>query len=167
MPIILDVVEFTREQQGLVQGFDCGSAPWSRAISEWITGPDVLQSIQKYGTRVFLYFTIPNSLVGYGSIGRVSWSYPYPHGERQQFAIIPRLGIQVPFQHGPAGTASHERYSHQIMRHLLTEAQALGTEFVGVQLHRDNIGAKKLYDNFGFLVSDEINDQIRMLRRLR
>lgn len=56
----LKIIEFSRDHLPSVQGFECGSNLWADLAAEWIKNappfPCAPQSIEKYGTDVWLYF---------------------------------------------------------------------------------------------------------------
>jgi hypothetical protein len=71
-PQQLYAVEFTEADQARLAGFSCGEELWSRHVTEWILGSDVLESMER-GTRVWLFETEQGDVVGFGSIGPSIW----------------------------------------------------------------------------------------------
>ena len=68
-------------------------------------------------------------------------------------AIIPALALRRECWGKPPGAAWPDRYSGQILRHLIGEAAALPgpPPAVGLYVHPDNAAAVKLYERFGFI----------------
>lgn len=81
-PHQLHAVEFAEADQARLAGVSCGDEPWSKHVTEWIRGSDVLDSMQR-GTRVWLFETDHGEVVGFGSIGTSTWRWPPPDGARQ------------------------------------------------------------------------------------
>jgi ribosomal protein S18 acetylase RimI-like enzyme len=158
-PHQLYAVPFTEADQARLVGFSCGEEPWSRHVGEWILGSDVLDSMKR-GTRVWLFETAEGEVVGFGSIGTSRWNWPPPDGDRTTIALIPMLGIVTRFHGVPPDR--EWRYSHQIMGHLIAEAQKLahgaseeatnGPEWLALMVHRDNARAIHFYEECGFEV---------------
>ena len=49
-PHQLYAVEFTEADQDRLVGFCCGNEEWSKHVTEWILGSDVLDSIERHDT---------------------------------------------------------------------------------------------------------------------
>lgn len=157
-PHQLYAVDFTEADQARLVGFSCGDEIWSRHVTEWIVGSDALDSIKRYKTRVWLFETEDQTVVGYGSLGTSRWHWPPPDGPKAKVALIPMLGIDARFRGEPADP--ERRYSRQIMSHLIAEAQSVAREWNGdpkerpqwlvLQVHRDNDRAIRFYENCGF-----------------
>lgn len=68
----LKKVPFTTELLPKVQQVDCGDEVWEREVSDWIKAPPgcegALNEIQ-HGNRVWLYDTVEDGVVGFGSLG--------------------------------------------------------------------------------------------------
>ena len=79
-PHQLYAVEFTEADQARLVGFSCGDEPWSKHVTEWIVGSDVLESMKR-GTRVWLFETAQAEVVGFGSVG-TSIADSAPSGRR-------------------------------------------------------------------------------------
>jgi RimJ/RimL family protein N-acetyltransferase len=92
-----------------------------------------------------------NEVVGYGSLGLTRWKYPGADSPRSGLIIIPAVAIRRAFWGKPEG-APEDRYSSQVMRHLLVEALAWPGSLpaLGLLVHPDNHAAIKLYERFGF-----------------
>lgn len=157
-PNQLYAVEFTEADQARLVGFSCGDDPWSRHVSEWILGSDVLDSMKKWGTRVWLFETAQGEVVGFASVGTTVWRWPPPDGARTTVVLIPMLGLDTRFHGQPSDP--NWRYSRQIMSHLLAEGERIAREWTGdvekkpqwlvLMVHRDNARAIRLYEQCGF-----------------
>ena len=152
--------EFTEEDLPELAQFDCrgdSDAPWARAANEWLLGSEVWQS-KRRGTCVWLYRLASGVVVGFGSLGMTRRRWPPPDGGYRNLLIIPMLGIDHLFQGKPTES---EKYSHQILNHLLYEASQLiqheeaagrsTTNVLTLYVHKDNKPARKLYETFGFV----------------
>ncbi len=81
-PHQLYAVPFTETDQARMVGFSCGDELWSRHVSEWILGSDVVDSMKK-GTRVWLFETAAREIIGFGSIGTSKWNCRHLRGREQ------------------------------------------------------------------------------------
>ena len=63
-PYQLYATPFTEADQTRFVGFSCGDASWSRHVTEWILGSDVLDSMKR-NTRVWLFETAENEIIGF------------------------------------------------------------------------------------------------------
>ncbi len=129
----------------IVANFTCGDEPWAVAASRWITTSEVKDSMSR-GTTVWLYHDGPD-FVGYGSLGKTTW-LQFPQTE---LSVIPSLAIITGQQQKPVGAPKEGRYSSQLVRHLVTQAEQSNTDFLVLYVHEKNTGAIKLYEYFGFL----------------
>ncbi|HTN75163.1 MAG TPA: N-acetyltransferase [Pirellulaceae bacterium] len=156
-PHQLYAVPFTAADQARLAGFSCGDEPWSRHVAEWILGSDVLESMQRFGTRVWLFETESGAIVGFGSLGTTVWRWPPPDGTRTTIALIPMLGLDARYQGAPPDPTW--RYSRQIMAHLIAEAQGIARDWptandqrpdwLVLMVHRDNARAIRFYEQCG------------------
>ena len=156
-PYQLHATPFTEADQARLVGFSCGDASWSRHVTEWILGSDVLDSMKR-NTRVWLFENAENEIVGFGSLGTSRWSWPPPDGSKVTIALIPMLGIAERFHGQPPD--SQWRYSRQIIGHLIAESQKLARvgreaearepEWLVLMVHRDNARAVRFYEQCGF-----------------
>jgi GNAT superfamily N-acetyltransferase len=169
----LVVVPFTPDMLDLVQGFSCGDQPHERELAEWITR-DSIQAMQR-GTQVWLYATPERELVGYGSLGVTRWRWPEPTSKKVEIQVIPAVAIQQAYWGKPEGPRE-ERYSSQILDHLLAEADARADAMplLGLFVHPDNQRAVAVYQRVGFVpfshtYTDPVSHLVyrSMLRRLR
>ncbi len=46
---------FTAADQQFLAGLCCGDEPWAQAATEWIKSSEVLDSIDRYDTKVWVY----------------------------------------------------------------------------------------------------------------
>lgn len=85
------------------------------------------------------------------TLGVTRWQYPDATSRKTELVIVPAVAIRKEFWGSPAGPQD-ERYSSQIMRHLLDEARDWPGELpaLGLFVHPDNQAAIKLYERFGF-----------------
>lgn len=169
---------FTDADQSEMAGLHCGDEPWARAATAWITGSDVLDSIRNYGTRAWIYRDSNDAIVGFGSLGPSQRRWPPPDGGYTRMLMIPQLGIDAKFRGKPPDPIW--RYSHQIMEHLLAEANDWAedirktkparkhVELLMLFVHRDNVAAQRLYEKYEFVALPhfESKDHIVMSQRL-
>ena len=170
--------EFEESDQQEFARLNCGDEPWARAATEWIQGSDVVDSIKQHGTRVWVFRTEADEVIGFGSIGPSQWQWPPPDGERGRQLMIPQLGISIEFRGQPPDPKF--RFSNQIMEHLIEEADQWAAEIrktkppkkhvklLILHVHRDNASAQRLYQKFDFvrLPEFERNNHFAMYRRL-
>jgi GNAT superfamily N-acetyltransferase len=149
MPDILRFVVFTPDMLDAVRGFDYGDEPYQKELGDWMLG-DAIPALAR-GTRIWLYLNQAGDFVGYGSLGATRWKYPDPASPKTELVIVPAVALRKQFWGKPDGPPE-ERYSSQIMRHLLTEASAWPGQppAVGLFVHPDNQAAARLYERFGF-----------------
>jgi GNAT superfamily N-acetyltransferase len=142
-------VAFTAGLLDLVQDFACGDEPYERELAEWIRKEAIITLDR--GGRVWLYVTPEKAIVGYGSLAVTRWHYPAPSDKRIALAIIPAVAIQKPYWGKPDGPRE-ERYSSQILDHLITEAAHLpiSAPVLGLFVHPANERAIKVYERAGF-----------------
>ncbi len=126
--ITLLKVPFSRDQLPLVAGFNCGTEFWEREVAEWIAGDITSDSALRALARgeadeVWLYkHPEQGRIVGFGSLGPTSWEWPTPADGLVPITLIPALGMHVDFHGHPPDVAKNDRFSRQIMSHLLFEA---------------------------------------------
>jgi ribosomal protein S18 acetylase RimI-like enzyme len=163
-PHQLYAVDFTEADQARLAGFSCGDEPWSKHVTEWILGSDVLDSMER-GTRVWLFETEQGDIVGFGSVGTSRWKWPPPEGAPTNIVLIPMLGIDVRFQGKPSDP--EWRYSRQIMGHLIAEGQRIAQEWpesagqkpqwIVLMVRRENARAIRSYEKCGLeLIPDVV-----------
>ena len=146
----LQAIAFDPSMMESVAGFDCGDELWQRDLASWIVNES--HAAMDRGTKVWLYVDNGGEIVGYGSLGTTNWKYPDADSKRRMVAIIPAVAIQRKFHGQPADVPREARYSSQILRHLIQEAQAWPGQpaALGLFVHPENKGAVKLYERFGF-----------------
>ena len=173
--------EFTTADQPYVAGLHCGDEPWSQAATEWITSSEVMDSIEKYGTKVWIYRNTEadDSIVGFASLAQTGWKkWPPPDGKRSRLLYLPQLGLDKQFRGFPPDP--NWRYSNQIMEHVIGQAISLAkqiqeekppkkhVDLLTLKVHRENIPAQKLYKRYGFELLDgfEDNEHLVMQHKL-
>ena len=152
MPHTLIPHPFTTAKHHEVESFECGGEPWEEAAANWIKGVGVSQSMAR-GTKVWLYTKSDATLVGFGSVGESRWRWPDLNSDFVNFSIIPQLAVHSHFQGQPVDVPKDERFSSQIMTHLLNETNAHNTLYVGLEVHEGNVRAIRLYQSYGFAIS--------------
>jgi ribosomal protein S18 acetylase RimI-like enzyme len=173
-PHQLYAIDFTEADQARLVGFSCGDEPWSKHVTEWILGSDVLESMKR-GTRVWLFETAQAEIVGFGSVGTSVWQWPPPKGERTTIVLIPMLGVDARFRGQPPDP--DWRYSRQLMAHLIAEGQRVAREWSGdaekepnwlvLMVHQDNARAIHFYEQCGFeLIPDVLRRQNHRVMKL-
>lgn len=178
-PLFAD--EFTATDQPFLADLSCGDEPWSQAATEWITSSEVLDSIEKFRTRVWVYRNSEEdeSVVGFGSLAATGWQkWPPPNGKRSRLLYIPQLGLDKQFRGCPADP--EWRYSNQILEHLIGQAKDIAkqikdekppskhVDLLTLKVHRENIPARKVYERYGFEVLEgfEDNEHLVMSHKL-
>ena len=142
-------VAFTADLLELVQDFACGDESYERELADWIR-KEAVNTLDR-GGLVWLYATPEKEIVGYGSLAVTRWHYPEPSDKRIALALIPAVAIQKPYWGKPDGPRE-ERYSSQILDHLITEAARLpiSVPVLGLFVHPANERAIKVYERAGF-----------------
>jgi len=149
MPDQLRFVVFTPDLLDEVRDFEYGDEPYQKELADWMRN-DAVAALQR-GTKVWLYVNQAGDIVGYGSLGITRWKNPDPSSRKVEVVIVPAVALRKEFWGKPQGP-SEERYSSQIMVHLLDEARDWPGEppAVGLFVHPNNQAAIKLYERFGF-----------------
>jgi hypothetical protein len=167
---------FAEEDRADLANFDCGNDSWAEAATEWIQGSDVVESITKRKTRVWLYRNEQDVVIGFGSLGLTRRQWPPPDGDHANLQIIPMVGLD--YRHHGKPPDPNWRYSRQIISHLRHEAiSTLADHFnarkstlplLTLYVHQDNAAAITLYQRFGFTPEPAVRrgDHILMLQRL-
>jgi len=152
-----------------VQRFSCGDQTWETEVADWIKDrdqPAVLNDMKRRGALVWLYATEDDGLVGFGSLGKTTWALA-PGSNRIKLWLIPMLGLDRRFQ-GQPNDGSEDRFSNQIMDHLIDEARSrVSAEIgqpkaceplLGLFVHPQNNKAKHIYiKRFNFAEAKVIN----------
>jgi Acetyltransferase (GNAT) family len=149
---------FTEAHWDEVQAFDCGSMPWELEVSDWLKRPigtdSALTAIHNAENpcRVWLYRLEDGRLVGFGALGYSKWRWTKKKDPYVPLTVIIWCGIQKEFKGLPDGPKP-DRYSHQIMDNLITEAldDAATHPILGLVVRPENIGAIKLYKEYEFI----------------
>jgi ribosomal protein S18 acetylase RimI-like enzyme len=163
--------EFTVADQPFLAGLSCGDEPWSQAATEWIKSSEVLDSIEKFGTRVWVYRNseADDAIVGFASLAATGWQrWPPPDGKRSRLLYIPQLGLDQRFRGFPPDP--EWRYSNQILEHLIGQAIDLArqirhhkppnkhVDLLTLKVHRNNVAALNVYKRYGFEVLSGFDD---------
>ena len=125
MPRLL-VFRLLPEDLALFRQFECGDAPWAQEVAEWIRGEGAETVRTALGdplSQVWFYTTGAGEVVGFSSLGRTRWRYPDRRQPPVALSLIPMLGVHARFQRQPADEPKEERYSRQILRHVIGEAK--------------------------------------------
>ena len=133
-----------------VRHFDFGVEPYHREMSHWLIS-DVATALS-YGTKVWLYGNLSGDIVGFGSLGETNWNYPDKKSPRVKVAVIPALGLRREFWGCPIGVDAGQRYSPQILDHLITLAPQLPSrpQAIGLFVYPANLAAIRLYERHHF-----------------
>lgn len=161
--------EFTEADQGDLVGFSCGDSMSGRLCTEWITGSSVFDSLKRK-TKVWIYRNQTGNVVGYSSVGFVSWHWPLPDGDYTTVLYIPMVGIDQRYHGQPP--EKEWRYSHQIMNHLILSCHQMNSkrkhpvEWLALKVLPDNAGAIRLYNQFDFELIENIeqNHGLRVMK---
>jgi len=157
-----------------VADFDCGDEPWEQEVANWIKGPrgsgSALDDMANNGTKVWLYETEADELVGFGSLGVTHWRWDNPKkGQWTPIYIIPFFGVRKTFWEQPPGPKS-ERYSRRIFEDLLYKAINDPAQYrlLGLMVHQQSGRAIKFYrEKFGFADYGTSKEYLRMILDLR
>lgn len=178
-PLFADA--FTAADQPFMAGLRCGDEPWAQAATEWINSSEVLDSIDKHGTTVWVYRNSEDddAIVGFSSLAATGWQkWPPPDGKRSRLLYIPQLGLDKKFRRYPPDP--EWRYASQIMEHLIGQAVLLAqqikqekppskhVDLLTLKVHRENTAARKVYERYGFelLCGFEDNEHLMMFHKL-
>ncbi len=151
-------------------GFDCREdrsrppQPWEADVNDWLLAAPETRDGALYRTRrkeckAWLFFDEQVNLVGYGSLGYSKWPDPgildptLSDLPKVRISLIPSVGIQTPFQGQPKGVPPEQKYSSQIINHLISEARRKMTErqpYLALYVHPQNSRAIKLYERMNF-----------------
>lgn len=173
-PLFAD--EFTPADQSWLADLHCGVEVWAQAATAWITTSEVLESISKYNTKVWLYRNSDNAdaIVGFSSLAVTGWKrWPPPAGARARLLYIPQLGLDQRYRGYPPDP--EWRYSNQIMEHLIGQAKRLArqiqiekppskhVELLTLKVHQENRAAQHLYTRFGFQCLPSFEDEQHLM----
>ena len=168
--------EFSAADQPYLAGLRCGDEAWSMAATEWISSSEVLDSIENFNTKVWIYRNSEEygSIVGFSSLATTGWQkWPPPDGKRSRLLYIPQLGLDHRYRGFPPDP--DWRYSNQIMEHLIGEAKKYAlqirvdkspskqVDLLTLKVHRHNIAAQKLYSRYSFELLDGFEDKEHLM----
>jgi hypothetical protein len=120
MPLdILLAVPFTSDMLAAISDFDYGDEPYQQELAQWMLNDSIHALMRE--TKVWLYLNQVGEFVGYGSLGVTRWHYPDPSSAKTTLVIVPAVALRKQFWGKPDGP-QEDRYSSQMMRHLLNEA---------------------------------------------
>ncbi len=167
--------EFSRDSLSLVQEFNCGSEEWAEFAARWIKEAPpfqgALKSMEKHGTRVWLYFACVDEhteeiLVGFSALGLTKWSIPGASDPKRTVGFLPMLAVAAAFQEklAPEG----KKYSHFIMEDVMSMACKSNMSELCLYVHPGNIRAINLYKRFGFrqILDEDCHGNLRMHKRI-
>ncbi len=164
--------ELTIADRKFLAGLHCGDEPWSRAATEWIRGSEVIDSISRNQTKVWIYrySDADDAIVGFSSLFATQWlSWPPPSGKRSRLLYTPQLGIDRRYRGKP--DSAEFRYSNQIMEHLIGEAKKLAkqiregkppkkhVDLLTLRVHKDNTVAQRVYARYCFQLLPGFDDE--------
>lgn len=128
-----------------VQAFDCGVEEWETEIATWLKAPaseaGASDDVTIAGNLVWLYVSSEGELVGVGSVGNSTASWPKNSNPRLDATCTTWLAVDVK-QRGKG-------YGQQILDHLLGEAlqKAEVSPLVVLYVHTSNQQARDWYGN--------------------
>lgn len=130
--------------------FDFGDESYQSELDFWLASEST--EAMKKGTKVWLYLNQADVVVGFGSLGPSNWRYPDKSSGRTFVVVIPAVAVRREFWGKPDNANPDDRYSSQILQHLIDEAEAWPDEppAVGLFVHPENKAAIKLYSRFHF-----------------
>lgn len=109
-----------------IQDFYCGAERWDREVAEWIKSSEgensVLVDMQRYGTKVWLYRTEKRDLVGYGSFGEKTCTWPAKSKQKELVGYVPFVGVQEDFKGQPEEADRDDQFAYQIIDDLIAHA---------------------------------------------
>jgi ribosomal protein S18 acetylase RimI-like enzyme len=160
MPRKLDREAFMEEHLGSeeIQRFNCGEEVWEVEVSNWLKQPlgedgalSSTRDTERPG-RVWLYRLANGRLVGYGALGYTQWRWTKKKDPFLPLTVITWCAIHKEFWGLPEGP-KEERYSHEIMDNLITEAMddAATHPILGLAVHPENRRAIKFYRDYEFI----------------
>jgi len=117
-------------------------------LSDWIKNHECFNDVAKYGTKIWLYYSEDNQLVGYGSYGRTELKYPDPK-EPRVVGIIPMIAVDSKFKGKPPGQWQ-DRYASAVLRQIISVAIADGQSLLSLNVHSCNLAAITFYERHGF-----------------
>jgi len=149
----LEAVPFDATRLEAVEFFECGDDPWSLAAAQWISAPlefnGALKSIRDHGTKVRLFYLGP-MVVGFGTLGATTAPWPAPDDSHKEIiGYIPQFAVHSDMQGQPEG-AGDDKFSRQILGHLLYAAKEASYRFVGLMVDEKNVKAIGFYQSAGF-----------------
>lgn len=128
-----------------VQAFDCGAKEWEAEITAWLKAPrgqgGAVDDVEVAGNQVWLYATEDGQLVGVGSLGPTTASWPRNSSPRLPATCITWLAVDLRYR--------GKGYGQRILDHLLTEAKRRAEQFplVVLYVHTANTAAANWYGN--------------------
>ena len=161
MTSVLIATELSVDMLSLFRGFDFGDESYHRELGTWLESE--AEIAMSHGTRLWAYATRDGDLVGYSSLGATRWNYPAPSSKKEVIVIIPAVAMRREFWGRPREANRNERYSSQIMRHLLIQAECWPNQpkAIGLYVHPENLSAINLYERFEFqLCHKEYRDKV-------
>lgn len=150
--------DLSAEDLAKIHRFNCGNEPWEQWINGWITNAsdDGVDNALTRGTDVWLFWNESNEFVGFGSLCSSTWPWPGESDPEKRINLIPALGVDMHFQGKPEGSPRKERYSWQILGHLIDQVRnpprrkRKRIPVLGLYVDLDNGKAINFYRQAGF-----------------
>jgi len=92
----LYAVDFSERERERLAGVSFGEGIYGDLVTEWLLGSDCQGSMER-GTRVWLFESEDNQIVGVGSLGVSRRPWPPPRGDYRTVLLIPMFGVTAPF----------------------------------------------------------------------
>ena len=156
-----DKIQFeplTSDKLAIVKDFECGTEPWQKEVSNWITGKSddcAAKALKDRRCKIFLYRTPSDEIVGFGALGKTNGEWPDGDSDRRRVAIIPWMGIYSKFC-GKPGVKGEPNYSDRIIIDLIYKAKATNLPLLVLYVHPKNAAAIKVYSRNHFVRSKSI-----------
>ena len=146
----LTALPYSPDMVDEVRHFDFGVEPYHQEIADWLVNG--VTEAMSYGTKVWLYGNPAGEIVGFGSLGETTWRYPNKKSPPIKVAIIPALGLRREFWGCPKDAEPGQRYSSQILDHLIALVPQLPSRpsALGLFVYPANVSAIRLYERHHF-----------------
>jgi ribosomal protein S18 acetylase RimI-like enzyme len=160
-------IPFFKKMIGLVENESCGTHEAGADASYWIRGdgyPNVRTELNR-STRVWIYENMQEQIVGFGSLGTISWLFG---SQAREIQFIPMIGVFHQHQGERPHGDGESKYCYQIMDHLIDEAHLKSPDMplIGLSVRNDNEEAIHIYEQYGFVLLQKKKNVSRMLANL-